>query len=238
MPSSCPWATAPRTGRRRSSLPGVSCSEPWPATSGAPASASRLPLRAGRGESTSSRLPRSQARREGGGWDSNPRLPGPQPGALPTELPPPGPSTISHPRHGQAATTGSPCYRADSGRCYPRGRRAPVAQWTEQRPSKPLVGGSNPPRRTRSRLLISTIPRRSTRFPNVGWASPGLNRNAASRTRCSRRYVQTVRVVAALAWPATAWTCATSAPASMSRDTQVWRMSCRRWPESELSAAM
>src|SRR5438552_8688993 len=27
--------------------------------------------------------------REGGGWDSNPRPPGPQPGALPTELPPP-----------------------------------------------------------------------------------------------------------------------------------------------------
>src|SRR5206468_4128531 len=26
---------------------------------------------------------------EGGGWDSNPRPPGPQPGALPTELPPP-----------------------------------------------------------------------------------------------------------------------------------------------------
>src|SRR5438128_4318205 len=25
----------------------------------------------------------------GGGWDSNPRPPGPQPGALPTELPPP-----------------------------------------------------------------------------------------------------------------------------------------------------
>src|SRR5437660_5127547 len=27
--------------------------------------------------------------RKGGGWDSNPRPPGPQPGALPTELPPP-----------------------------------------------------------------------------------------------------------------------------------------------------
>src|SRR5205823_12043134 len=27
--------------------------------------------------------------RLGGGWDSNPRPPGPQPGALPTELPPP-----------------------------------------------------------------------------------------------------------------------------------------------------
>src|SRR6266508_1340517 len=27
--------------------------------------------------------------KEGGGWDSNPRPPGPQPGALPTELPPP-----------------------------------------------------------------------------------------------------------------------------------------------------
>src|ERR671914_113215 len=26
---------------------------------------------------------------QGGGWDSNPRPPGPQPGALPTELPPP-----------------------------------------------------------------------------------------------------------------------------------------------------
>src|SRR6266536_6581847 len=34
------------------------------------------------------------ARREGGGRDSNPRPPGPQPGALPTELPPP------RPRHG------------------------------------------------------------------------------------------------------------------------------------------
>src|SRR5439155_23951093 len=31
----------------------------------------------------------SSARRQGGGWDSNPRPPGPQPGALPTELPPP-----------------------------------------------------------------------------------------------------------------------------------------------------
>ena len=28
---------------------------------------------------------------------------------------------------------------------------APVAQWTERRPSKPLVGGSNPPGRTASR---------------------------------------------------------------------------------------
>src|SRR3954451_13566024 len=32
---------------------------------------------------------RADFRREGGGRDSNPRPPGPQPGALPTELPPP-----------------------------------------------------------------------------------------------------------------------------------------------------
>src|SRR5437588_11576492 len=35
------------------------------------------------------RLAVERARREGGGGDSNPRPPAPQPGALPTELPPP-----------------------------------------------------------------------------------------------------------------------------------------------------
>src|SRR5438477_11872867 len=41
------------------------------------------------------RLTVERARREGGGGDSNPRPPGPQPGALPTELPPPRPEQDS-----------------------------------------------------------------------------------------------------------------------------------------------
>jgi hypothetical protein len=63
----------------------------------------------------------------GGGWDSNPRPPGPQPGALPTELPPP---REDHRIRGATVGPG-----------------APVAQGTEQRTSNPRVGGSNPPRR-------------------------------------------------------------------------------------------
>ena len=62
----------------------------------------------------------------GGRWDSNPRPPGPQPGALPAELRPPR--------------------RSQCSRCYARAR-APVAQWTERRTSNPRVAGSNPARR-------------------------------------------------------------------------------------------
>ena len=42
-------------------------------------------------DSASRRAPRRDAVTEGGGRDLNPRPPGPQPGALPTELPPPRP---------------------------------------------------------------------------------------------------------------------------------------------------
>ena len=59
------------------------------------------------------------ATREGGGRDSNPRPPGPQPGALPTELPPPRPHRVPGP---EARAT--------------LGRLGPVAQWTERQPSK------------------------------------------------------------------------------------------------------
>src|SRR3954471_6856109 len=54
------------------------------------------------------------AAREGGGRDSNPRPPGPQPGALPTELPPPSPHSVA----------GYPSFLG------------PVAQRIERQPSK------------------------------------------------------------------------------------------------------
>src|SRR2546425_7317941 len=44
----------------------------------------------------------------GGGWDSNPRPPGPQPGALPTELPPPrGVLRIATPHRGRDKAPGA-----------------------------------------------------------------------------------------------------------------------------------
>jgi hypothetical protein len=69
---------------------------------------------------------------KGGGWDSNPRPPGPQPGALPTELPPP--------RSGYRVPRRMPLYPLPG---------APVAQWTERRTSNPRVAGSNPAGRVR-----------------------------------------------------------------------------------------
>jgi hypothetical protein len=41
---------------------------------------------------------------------------------------------------------------------------APVAQWTERRPSKPRVGGSNPPRRIR-RLSAALLVEARRRYP-------------------------------------------------------------------------
>ena len=73
--------------------------------------------------------------RKGGGRDSNPRPPGPQPGALPTELPPP------RERQDTGAAT-SPCARrAASAVTARRGLGAtvrplgPVAQWIERQTS-------------------------------------------------------------------------------------------------------
>src|SRR5438876_9230088 len=43
---------------------------------------------------------------EGGGRDSNPRPPGPQPGALPTELPPPSPDSVARSRAGSGPGAG------------------------------------------------------------------------------------------------------------------------------------
>ena len=127
--------------------------------------------------------------KEGGGWDSNPRPPGPQPGALPTELPPP---RLSHctPDARQASSLGSDppavAQRTEQWpskpfrvgnplvprapllrkcRCYAR-THAPVAQRTEQRPSKPLVGGSNPPRRMPGKALQNSA------FPGFDPATP------------------------------------------------------------------
>jgi hypothetical protein len=75
---------------------------------------------------------------KGGERDSNPRPPGPQPGALPTELPPPRSrySVAFNRQKRQTAAVPS----AD----------APVAQWTERRTSNPRVAGSNPAGRTES----------------------------------------------------------------------------------------
>jgi hypothetical protein len=99
---------------------------------------------------------------QGGERDSNPRPPGPQPGALPTELPPPRsshrvPSAAAERRAGSRVTLtqlpGSACARrratkqaARKVRRYPS-PHAPVAQGTERRTSNPRVGGSNPPGR-------------------------------------------------------------------------------------------
>ena len=53
-------------------------------------------------------------RRWGGRWDSNPRRPGPQPGALPTELRPP----LGHYKHSMARPAGlEPATLGLEGRC-------------------------------------------------------------------------------------------------------------------------
>src|SRR5688500_7412283 len=66
---------------------------------------------------TPERESRSCAKTKGGERDSNPRPPGPQPGALPTELPPPRPAQDSVERWGIL------------------GAHGPVAQWTERQAS-------------------------------------------------------------------------------------------------------
>src|SRR5215203_4923720 len=73
-------------------------------------------LIAARSIATSADGPRGGSER-GGERDSNPRPPGPQPGALPTELPPP--------RRGQ--DSGGPCGILTA--------RGPVAQWIERQAS-------------------------------------------------------------------------------------------------------
>ena len=57
----------------------------------------------------------------GGGWDSNPRPPGPQPGALPTELPPPR----GHPQDSGAPAVASIASELTNGR--PGSHRRPHA---------------------------------------------------------------------------------------------------------------
>src|SRR6266540_6846744 len=55
---------------------------------------------------------------QGGGWDSNPRPPGPQPGALPAELPPPRETQDSgvFPRSRRGSSTESKTARAPASR--------------------------------------------------------------------------------------------------------------------------
>jgi hypothetical protein len=60
--------------------------------------------------------------RRGGGGDSNPRPPGPQPGALPTELPPPRPEQSSRGR-GCLPTSRPRCATAAAARRVRRSRR-------------------------------------------------------------------------------------------------------------------
>src|SRR3977135_2670285 len=68
---------------------------------------------------------------------------------------------------------------------------APVAQWTERRPSKPRVGGSNPPRRIPAvqvlRRLVASAGRAVTRVVKVidGSGAPSRGYSAFERGGCS-----------------------------------------------------
>jgi hypothetical protein len=92
---------------------------------------------------------------EGGRRDSNPRQPGPQPGALPAELRPPCKMQCS-----PGAT-----FLPD----------APVAQWTERRTSNPRVAGSNPAGRTsltkRKRRSLAGSRRRRSSLVDPPWSA-------------------------------------------------------------------
>jgi hypothetical protein len=85
---------------------------------------------------------------EGGGRDSNPRPPGPQPGALPTELPPPRAHIVSASSSG-TVRSGELSARARAARRAPPGGGAPRRSAEPARP-RPCFS-SPPPPRTASR---------------------------------------------------------------------------------------
>jgi hypothetical protein len=65
---------------------------------------------------------------------------------------------------------------------------APVAQWTEQRPSKPLAGGSNPPGRTRGH--VGSVAQ-SVSAPGCGPGGCGFeSRRSSSRASRTDEFVQ------------------------------------------------
>jgi catechol 2,3-dioxygenase-like lactoylglutathione lyase family enzyme len=92
------------------------------------------------------------------------------------------------------------------------------------RPTKCRVGwsaGRCPRRRERAHSLTEYAP-----TPNGCYGTrAGSKRSAASVTRPSRRCEYRFRVISGFAWPATAWTSLTSAPAATRRETQVCRRS-------------
>ena len=107
--------------------------------------------------------------REGGGRDSNPRPPGPQPGALPTELPPPS-------RHSVASR----------GPGYPLAAR-PRSSADRAAAFEAACGGSIPPGAIRNRVAKPTPhgyagPSGHRRPPSGGWCSPRCTLGGAGRS--------------------------------------------------------